>query len=87
MAQGLSGLASGVDTGSVVDQLMALERQKLNRHTLRQRAVTAEQIGLRDIQAKLKALGSAGAALKGASVWGDVQSVTSSEPLPAKYSM
>ncbi len=80
MAQGLSGLASGVDTGSVVDQLMQLERQKLNRYTLRQRAVTAEQTGLRDIQAKLKALAGAGAALKGQGVWGDVQSVTSSEP-------
>ena len=45
---GLSGLASGVDTDSVVAQLMALERQQLTKYTYRQRAVTAEQglIGL-----------------------------------------
>ena len=83
MATGLSGLASGVDTNAVVDQLMALERQQLTRFTHRQRAVTAEQTALRDIKTKLSTLQTAAAALKGGAIWGDVQSVTSSDPAKA----
>ncbi len=37
----LSGLASGVDTASIVSQLMALDRQTTTRMTYRQAAVTA----------------------------------------------
>ena len=80
MATGLSGLASGVDTNAVVDQLMALERQQLTKFTYRQRAVTAEQTALRDIKTKLSTLQTAAAALRGGAIWGDVQSVTSSDP-------
>ncbi len=80
MATGLSGLASGVDTGTIVDQLMALERQQLTKYTYRQRAVTAEQTALRDIKGKLSALTSATSALRGGALWSDVQSVSSSDP-------
>ena len=80
MATGLSGLASGVDTDAVVDQLMALERQQLTKYTYRQRAVTAEQTALRDIKAKLSALTTATQALRGGALWSDVQTVSSSDP-------
>src|SRR3712207_6501856 len=80
MATGLSGLASGVATDSVVDQLMALERQQLTKYTYRQRAVTAEQTALRDIKAKLSALTTATSALRGSALWSDVQTVASSDP-------
>jgi len=40
---GLSGLASGVDTSGIVDQLMAIERQATTRLALRQSAVTARR--------------------------------------------
>ena len=79
MAVGLSGLASGVDTNAVVEQLMALERQKVTRHGFRQRSITAEQNALRDVQAKTGALRTAAHALKGGSIWNDVQRVTSSD--------
>ncbi len=79
MAGGLAGLASGVDTNSVVDQLMALERQKLTKHSLRQRSVTAEQTGLRDIQTRLRTLRTAADALKGGAFWSDVQGIASSD--------
>jgi len=80
MATGLSGLASGVDTASIVDQLMALERQTLTKHTYRQRAITAEQTALRDIRTKLTTLRTAADALRGPGAWGDVQTVSSSDP-------
>ena len=45
----LSGLASGVDTSSIVDQLMAIERQSITRLQYRQSAVTGEQSALKEI--------------------------------------
>ena len=42
---GLSGLASGVDTATIVSQLMALERQKTTRLGYRQTAVTGAADG------------------------------------------
>ena len=53
---GLSGIASGVDTASIVAQLMALERQSTTRLGYRQTAVTGEQTGLKEIATKLTAL-------------------------------
>ena len=49
----LSGLASGVDTSSIVDQLMALERQKLTPIGSRTAAVTGQQDALKEVASKL----------------------------------
>ena len=46
---GLSGLASGVDTASIVENLMALERQGKTRLGLRQTANTSQQATLKDL--------------------------------------
>ena len=51
----LSGLASGVDTASIVSQLMALDRQTTTRMTYRQAAVTAQRTGLTTVASKLAA--------------------------------
>ena len=53
MATGLSGLASGVDTSAIVEQLMALERQGKTRLQLRQTSLTAQQTTLTDLKTKL----------------------------------
>jgi flagellar hook-associated protein 2 len=78
---GLSGLASGVDTSSIVSQLMAIERQSATKLTGKQARNTAEQTALKGIQSKLAALKSAAEALKKDSgTWALTQTVESSDP-------
>ncbi len=77
---GLSGLASGVDTASIVENLMALERQGKTRLTLRQSANTSQQSVLKDLKAKLDALRTAAADLRASSTWAEAQTVESSDP-------
>ena len=77
---GLSGLASGVDTSSIVSQLVALDRQGATRLKLRQSAVQGEQTSIRAIAAKLAAVKAAAATVRAAATWKPQQSVSSSEP-------
>ncbi len=76
---GLSGLASGVDTASIVDQLMALERQKTARLGLQKSAVQARQTNLKDIATKLTALKTASQDLSGPTAWAAKQTAESSD--------
>jgi flagellar hook-associated protein 2 len=76
----LAGLASGVDTSSIVDQLMAISRQQATPITNRQTRVTAEQTALKGIAAKLTAFQTAAAALKkDGTAFAQSQAVTSSD--------
>jgi flagellar hook-associated protein 2 len=77
---GLSGLASGVDTGSIVDQLISLERQQNARLGLRKSAAQARQTALKDIATKLNALRTAAQDLSSAGTWATSQTVESSAP-------
>src|SRR5215218_7756611 len=77
---GLSGLASGVDTASIVEQLMGLERRGKARLQLRQGSITAQQTTLRDLKAKLDALKAAASDLRSSTTWSEVQTVESSDP-------
>ena len=77
---GLSGMASGVDTGGIVERLMALERQSLMRVQLKKSRITARDTGLKDVQSKLSALRSAAEALRATGLWGQKQTVESSDP-------
>jgi flagellar hook-associated protein 2 len=77
---GLSGLASGVDTASIVENLMALERQGKTRLGLRQTANTSQQAVLKDLKTKLDALRTAAADLRSSTTWAEVQTVESSDP-------
>jgi flagellar hook-associated protein 2 len=79
-ALGLSGLASGVDTSSIIDQLMALERQKTQRISNRQTAVAGQQTSLTAVAGKLTALKTAALALSAPATWKQSQTVTSSDP-------
>lgn len=74
------GLASGLDTEAIISQLIAVERAPRTKLELRSVAAQARQDALNDIKAKLTALQSAATALRSAATWGEVQSVTSSDP-------
>jgi flagellar hook-associated protein 2 len=77
----LSGLASGVDTNSIVSQLMAVERQKTSTITNKQTKAQAEQDVLKSIASKLSALKSAAEDLKKTgAAWTQTQAVGSSDP-------
>ena len=75
----LSGLASGVDTSSIVEQLIALDRQGTARLQNRQYAVTGMQTALKDIATKLSSLKTAANALGEEATWKPVQTVESSD--------
>jgi flagellar hook-associated protein 2 len=75
----LSGLASGVDTTSIVEQLVALERQGQNRTKLRQKGVSSQQTFLRELKTKLATLKSAAQDLRASATWGETQSVESTD--------
>jgi flagellar hook-associated protein 2 len=77
---GLSGLASGVDTSAIVDQLMAIDRQGTTRITYRQSNVTGMQNSLKAIASKLSALKDAATALSSDSTWKQTQTAASSDP-------
>lgn len=75
----LSGLASGVDTATIVDQLMALEAQGKTRLQMRQTSLTAQQTTLKDLKTKLDTLKSAAADLRSSTTWAESQTVESSD--------
>jgi flagellar hook-associated protein 2 len=75
----LSGLASGVDTDSIVQQLMDVERGSLTRVTNRQTSVTAHQTALKSVADKLNALSVAANALTDSANWKTAQTSVSSD--------
>jgi flagellar hook-associated protein 2 len=77
--EGLSGIASGVDTSAIVDKLMSIERSKRERMDLRKAAITTRQTNLGTIQSKLLALRTATAGLRDVGTWADKQTVESSD--------
>lgn len=83
----LSGLASGVDTSSIVDQLMALERRGLTRLKYRQSAVGGQQSALKEIASRLSALKTAAESLSAEATWKQVQTVESSDPTRVAVAM
>jgi flagellar hook-associated protein 2 len=75
----LSGLASGVDTSSIVEQLIAIDRQGTTRLQKRQYAVTGLQSALKGVASKLATLKSAAEALSSEANWKPTQTVESSD--------
>jgi flagellar hook-associated protein 2 len=75
----LSGLASGVDTATIVEQLMALEAQGKTRLQMRQTSLSAQQTTLKDLKTKLDNLKSAAADLRAGGTWAETQTVESSD--------
>jgi flagellar hook-associated protein 2 len=83
----LSGIASGVDTASIVDQLMALERQSLTKYGYRKAAATGQQDALKEVASKLSTLKDAALALSADSTWAQKQTVESSDPTRVAVAM
>ena len=75
----LTGLASGLDTDSIIQQLMAIDQQKVTAVSNQQSGVQAHQSLLKAIQTKLDAFKSAAATLSDATTWKASQSVASSD--------
>src|SRR5215468_7838730 len=75
----ISGLASGIDTNSIVTQLMTIERQPQVRLQQQQTVEAARQQALRDVNTRLSNLQDAIAGLRDVSTWADQQEVDSSD--------
>src|ERR671939_574614 len=69
------GLASGLDTNTIVDQLMAIERQPQHRLKLKQGQIDARKSALQDVESRLKNLRIAAQDLRSPTLWLDTQSV------------
>jgi flagellar hook-associated protein 2 len=76
----ISGLASGLDTSSIISALMSAERQPVTRLTDEQEKLQGEQQQLRNIQSDLQQLALAASEFSDPSLFETSQAVTSSEP-------
>jgi flagellar hook-associated protein 2 len=79
MAITLTGMASGLDTDSIIQQLMQVDQLKITAVQNQSGGVSAHQSALKSIQAKLDAFKSAAAALSDSATWKASQSVGSSD--------
>ena len=75
----IGGLASGLDTNSIVDQLLAIERQPRNRLVQQQTLTQARQAALQDFQTRLRSVESAARDLRSVTLWAQTQSVETSD--------
>src|SRR5919112_3144667 len=75
----IGGLASGMDTDSVIAQLMALEAQPGTRWAQQKKVSEARESALKDILSRVKNLQSEARNLKSVTLWADTQTVESSD--------
>jgi flagellar hook-associated protein 2 len=80
MAISISGLSSGLDTESMITQLMSVERQPRTRMALADTQAQSRQATLRDLSTRLGAVRDAAAALRTTMTWTDTQKLTLSDP-------
>lgn len=76
----IGGLASGLDTNSIIDQLMAVERQPRTKLDTQASLITARQSALADFQSRLRSVEAAAQDLRSVSLWSQAQSTSSSDP-------
>ncbi len=77
--QNVSGLVSGLDTNTLVSQLLAIEARPQVRIQQKQAVEEVRQTALRDVQTRLSNLQDAVTGLRDVATWGDSQSVDSSD--------
>ncbi len=75
----VGGLASGMDTNTMVTQLMAIERQPLTRLDASRLRAEGRRAAFDELATKMRALLTARADLGGAALWKDVQKVESGD--------
>src|SRR3954454_25198311 len=80
MPGSLSGMASGLDTDSIIQQLMQVESTKVTAVQKKQIQVTQHKTDLDNVRTALNKVKTAAAALSSASLWKPVQTTTSSDP-------
>jgi flagellar hook-associated protein 2 len=73
--QSISGLASGIDTTTIIDQLMSIERQPQNRLKTQVSLSAARKTVLSDVQTRLENLQLAAQDLKSVALWANTQSI------------
>jgi flagellar hook-associated protein 2 len=73
------GIASGLDTNTIVSQLLAIEGRSKTRLGQQQAVERARQTTLNDIQTRLRNLSNSVAGLSSAGTWGDQQEVSSAD--------
>jgi flagellar hook-associated protein 2 len=78
MTISISGLGSSLDTESIIENLMKVERLPQTRLERKQGQVKARETALQGILTKLNEVSSALQALRSSTLWADSQSVTSS---------
>ncbi len=76
----VSGLASGLNTSSIIAALMSAEREPVTHLTAEQSKLTAEQVQLQSLQSGIQQLGSAVSEFDVPSLFEGSQAATSSEP-------
>ena len=75
----MSGLASGLDTASLISQLMQVERIPRGRMERQQAAVQQRQDFLKELSTKLKTLRNAATDLNSTAVWSPTRTATSDD--------
>jgi flagellar hook-associated protein 2 len=75
----LGGLSSGLDTQSIIDQLMAVDRQPETRMKLNESAAQARQSTLTDVATRLRNLLTAAKDLGSVDTWTETQSLDVSD--------
>jgi flagellar hook-associated protein 2 len=75
----LGGLSSGLDTQSIIDQLMAVDRQPETRLKLKESALQARQSTLSDVATRLRNLLTAAKDLGSVGTWAETQSLDVSD--------
>src|SRR3954467_132535 len=85
--QSISGLASTLDTSTIIDQLMAIERQPQTRLKTQVSISAARKTALSDVQTRLKNLQLAAQDLKSAALWANKQSVDINDATKASVSL
>ena len=76
----LTGLASGLDTESIISQLMQIEQTKVTAVQKRQVSVNQHKTDLQMVKSKLDAFKTAATDLGNASLWKAKQATVSSDP-------
>jgi flagellar hook-associated protein 2 len=74
----VTGLGSSLNIESIIEELMAVEKQPKTRLETRQGEVKARETALQNIKTKLEAVESATFALKQPGLWEEVQKISSS---------
>lgn len=76
----IGGLASGLDTQTIIAQMMAIERKPRTLLDNKQTLLETRQSLLKDFQLKLRAVQTAAADLRSVALWAQTQAVESSDP-------